>query len=157
MEARKNAPVSELDKLCTISIYSFTDMNVEGTFSNGVYGDDHVFRNLMSLLLLIEDCMNVVSYPKPMIKLRKMDSEDKAEFKSKSYLDGSGVDVPDDQIPQAWQETSPLATIKLKVVSRAMSGWQGEAQCVETGKNIKFKSDIEFIMYMVEQAKAVQA
>ena len=55
MSLNKVAAISRDDQFSTIEIYSFEDANMQGLFSNGLYGQDRVFKNLIELILMIED------------------------------------------------------------------------------------------------------
>lgn len=138
----------------TIEVYDFTDMNPAGLFSNNMYGQDLVFNNLMSLVMLIEDCMNHNAYPQPMTRHRKLDIGGENPGESDSFLDTGDITPPVLEMPSEWKGAEPLGTFKVRIVFRTMSGWQGEVESLGSGKKFKFRSDMELLMFMTEELKA---
>ena len=154
----KGSVVSRNDRFCDLRIFSFEDFNIQGIFSNGIYGEK-VFLNLTSLILMVEDCMNSISFPHPMFQYRKMDDQSEYAGSSKklSYRDTTEFTIPQEEMPPEWREKEPLATMRFSVFFRTISGWQGEAQCLESGRRKKFRSDLEFVMFVVKELQELQA
>ena len=154
MPESKIQTVSRKDQVSTIEIYSDADNNLQGRFINARYGE-RVFKNLISLILLIEDCMDSMDFPQPMHRYRKLDNVEEFNLASRkmSYRDSEDKNIPEESMPEEWQGMRPEATFNVRIAFRTISGWQGEADCPETGKDIKFRSDLEFILFMVDELK----
>lgn len=151
MSLNKVAAISRDDQFSTIEIYSFEDSNMQGLFSNGIYGQNKVFKNLIELILMIEDCMNSISFPQPMSFYRKMDNVTDLNLKKISYRDKAEFYIPHEEQPVEWADIQPVATFRVRVAFRTISGWQGDAECLESGNSVQFKSDLEFITFMVRE------
>lgn len=151
----KGSVVSRNDQCSEIKIFSFKDSNIQGVFSNGIYGEK-VFLNLTSMILMVEDCMNSISFPHPMFQYRTMDIQPDMELSSKkfAYRDAAEFTIPQEEQPAEWEGRKPLATVRFRIMFRTISGWQGEAELLENGKKKKFRSDLEFIMFIVDALKA---
>ena len=126
---------------------------MQGMFSNGIYGQDKVFKSLIELILMIEDCMNSISFPKPMSRYRKIDNVTELNLQKTSYRDKAEFHIPEEDAPGAWNEMQPIATFRVRIAFRTISGWQGDAECLESGNRIQFKSDLEFITFMVRETE----
>ena len=145
------ARVSRNDQLSIISVYSFDSENIAGLFSNNLYGKELPFGNLMTMLLMLEDCMNSISWPQPMADYRNMNSLSETRYRKKSYRDKTDISIPYMTPPEVWKDSAPLATFGVRILFRTISGWQGIVTCRETGKSRKFVSDLELIMFILEQ------
>ena len=99
MSLNKVAAISRDDQFSTIEIYSFEDSNMQGLFSNGLYGKDKVFKNLIELILMIEDGMNSISFPQPMSRYRKMDNVTELNLQKTSYRDKAEFHIPEEEAP----------------------------------------------------------
>lgn len=153
MSLNKVAAISRDDQFSTIEIYSFEDSNIQGLFSNGLYGQDKVFKNLIELILMIEDCMNSISFPQPMSRYRKMDNVTDLNLQKTSYRDKAEFHIPEEDAPAEWFDMQPAATFRVRIAFRTISGWQGDAECLESGNSVQFKSDLEFITFMVNETE----
>lgn len=155
MPVNSISKISRDDQFSTIKIYSFEDENFQGTFSNGVYGENKVFLNLISLIMMIEDCMNSISFPQPMALYRKMNTASELESRRLSYRDKAEIDIPEAEVQSEWPQDH-IVSFRFRVAFRTISGWQGEAECLESGSSIRFRSDLEFIRFMVKEIEKVQ-
>lgn len=144
------AQVSRNDQLSVISVHSFDQENIAGLFSNNLYGKELPFGNLMSMLLIIEDCMNSISWPQQMVRYRKLDNISDLNYKKKAFRGKEEFTIPEMNVPKEWLETTPLATFEIRILFRTVSGWQGMVKCRETGKTKTFISDLELIMFMID-------
>ena len=144
--------VSNPDQVDTIRVYSFKDENIAGTFSNNLYGENIVFENMMSLILLIEDCMNSISFPRPMASLRKLDTTSEFSLRSNVYRNTADILIPDIRRPSDWSD-EPVVVFRLRIIFRTLSGWQGEAVNVKTDERFLFRSDLELIAFIVDEIK----
>lgn len=149
------ARVSRNDQLSIISVHSFDNENIAGLFSNNLYGKELPFGNLMTMLLMLEDCMNTISWPRPMADYRKLDNISDAKRKSRSFRDKSDIRIPSINTPPQWKAETPLATFGIRILFRTVSGWQGIVTCRETGESKKFISDLELIMFMIDTLKHI--
>lgn len=156
MSLNKVAAISRDDQFSTIEIYSFEDSNMQGLFSNGLYGNDKVFKNLIELILMIEDCMNSISFPQPMSRYRKMDNVTELNLQKTSYRDKAEFHIPEEEAPAEWSDMQPVATFRVRIAFRTISGWQGDAECLESGNIVQFKSDLEFITFMVYETENIK-
>ena len=147
--------VSSKDRVDTIKVYSFMDDNIAGTFSNSLYGKDIAFENIMSLILLIEDCMNSMSFPRPMASMRKLDGMGGFRSDSSMREDAEPAGAFKERIASV-PLGEPIAVFSLKVIFRTLSGWQGEIEDLGTGEKLTFKSDLELIMFMVREIRKKQ-
>lgn len=152
-EIKEKIGVKQENQFDTIEIYDFTEMNPAGLFSNNVYGKGLVFNNLMTLVMLIEDCMNHNAYPQPMTRHRKLDIGGEEAGMANSFLETADIKPPVLEMPSEWKDKKPLGTFRVRIVFRTMSGWQGEVESLESGKKLTFRSDMELIMFMTEELK----
>lgn len=150
---KKTMKISRDDQFGTIEVYDFSDSNIAGVFSNNIYGSGIVFMNLTSLILIIEDCMNKNAFPQPMSKFRKLNAESE-QHRERPFIEPADIDIPQLQMPRKWLAVSPLRTFRERIIFRTMSGWQGEVKCTNTGRTLQFKSDMEFIMFMIDELQA---
>lgn len=149
--------VSRDDQFSTIEIYRFEDSNMQGLFSNRIYGQQKVFKNLIVLIMMIEDCMNSISFPQPMARYRNMNNDANAELQKAGLRDRTEFAIPREELPAEWEDAQPVATFRTRIVFRTISGWQGDAECLESGDMIQFKSDLELITFMVRETEAMQS
>ncbi|MCR4600570.1 MAG: hypothetical protein K5767_02365 [Clostridia bacterium] len=152
-EIKENIGVKRENQFDIIEVYDFTDMNPAGLFSNNMYGQGLVFNNLMTLVMLVEDCMNHNAYPQPMTRHRKLDASEDAHGEGNSFLETCDIKPPVLEMPSEWKEKKPLGTFRLRIVFRTMSGWQGDVECLDSGKTLRFRSDMELIMFMAEELR----
>lgn len=155
MKLSKVATVSRDDQFSRIEIYSFEEFNLQGLFSNGLYGCNKVFLNLTELIMMIEDCMNKISFPQPMSCYRRMDGFKGMHIRRESYRDRADLQIPDEKAPEHWKDSKPLCTFKVRIAFRTISGWQGEAECVQSGNRVKFKSDLEFVRFLLDETDKI--
>ena len=152
MQINRVSHVSRDDQLSIISVHSFDADNIAGLFSNNLYGKELPFGNLMTMLLMIEDCMNTISWPQQMADYRKMNKTYDIMNRKKS-LRGRQFQLPAMNTPPEWKDKLPLATFGVRILFRTISGWQGVVQCLETGHRKKFISDLELIMFIIDELK----
>lgn len=157
MQLSKVAVVSRDDQFSSIEVYSFDDLNIQGLFSNGMYGKNKVFLNLTELILMVEDCMNNISFPQPMSRYRKMGNVSDMSVRRESYRDRAEFEIPEETAPESWKDAQALCTFKVRIAFRTISGWQGEAECIESERRIKFKSDMEFINFLIDETTKKKA
>ncbi len=152
LTAGEKKRVSSTDQVDTIKVYSFKDENIAGTFSNSLYGEDIAFENIMSLILLIEDCMNAISFPRPMASLRKLGGMS-GQLSSRAAFTGTDAGEPPGYGAFPDDTAEPVAVFRLRIIFRTLSGWQGEIKDMGTGRKLTFKSDLELISFMVEEIR----
>lgn len=142
--------LSRDDQFLNISIYEFENSDVAGLFSNNRYGENIVFDNIISMIMIIEDCMNKNAFPQPMSNYRKLEIEEAEHPIKKKRSDDIGIRIPRLDIPKEWESGKPLRTFRARIIFRTISGWQGEIQCVDSGEELRFKSDMEFLMFIID-------
>lgn len=151
-QIKRVAQISRNDQMNRIAVYSFDDENIAGLFSNNLYGKELPFGNLMTMLLMIENCMNSISWPQQMSDHRKLLNLSQIKSRKKSSR-GNIIRLPEMTSPPDWETEKPLATFGLQILFRTVSGWQGVVHCYETGHSKKFISDLELITFMISELR----
>ena len=130
--------VGESLKTIIICVDSYVDSLLVGSIHHGSLNEGRKFKNLMQMLLIIEDVLDDTGFPKATTEKRRFNT-----FKSQE----KGPDVTEGGIDPHLTR-GELATFKLKVMFRHNSSWQGSVAWMDGNSEEPFRSALEFLMLL---------
>ena len=125
-------------KTILICVDSYKDSLIVGSIYHGSFNDGRKFKNLMQMLLIIEDILDDTGFPKSTTEKRRFHTF-KDPDKEAGIIDGGF----DSQL-----KSGELATFRLKVMFRHNASWQGSVAWMEDNSEEPFRSALEFLMLL---------
>ena len=126
----------------TVSIDSYMNKSLRGSFINNHYGDEVSFNSTVEMLFSMEQIMNMTGSPKKYEKDRSFyDNEDennKFSDEDKNRL----VNISDFN---EYDKKGDIATFYIKIRFRQNASWQGNITWREGGKTEDFRSVFELL------------
>lgn len=122
-------------KTSTIHVYGYENKNLQGTFYNLYYGEEKRFDNLMQLMLLMEEMMDDLKYPKATMESRLV-------YKKREFSHSA---LAKELLPDQYSKMAVLETFHIRVMFRENASWQGTASWKKGKQQCSFRSALELI------------
>lgn len=124
-------------KTSIIQIFTYEEKNPTGILINSCFSKSMYFKNLVQLLMLMDEMQDSLNYPQESMEYRSFNKESSFRF------------IPD-QVPDQdeLQETPVIATFKISVFFKQNASWQGSIAWLERSAEVQFRSTLELIKIM---------
>lgn len=133
------------------------DIIFSGRISAKEIGESVEFCDMHNLLLGIEKILNNECYPDAGKSLRHFKKSGKKSKKNVEQI-GTKIEKTDHKTSFENYARGKIATMILYVTQRSYATWQGRVYSIETGKVMKFKSELDFLKNVEDiiQATAIE-
>lgn len=133
-ETANNVAASSLFNTSLVCVDAFDDGLLSGRVANPFFPRQQRFRNLMQLLLIVEDLLDEVNFPQAFTAPRRTWGQTRPQPESSD--NGQG------------EERGQLATFRVQILFRQNTSWQGRVQWLEQEREESFRSTLELILLM---------
>ena len=139
MSLRTGRPkIPENLKTIFICVDSYEDLCIKGLVYHSSLDNGVQFKNLMQLLLMIEEILEDTGFPSPTTEKRRFNS-------FKSSKEEAEVSVKEIEFMHI---KGKLATFQVKIMFRQSASWQGSVSWMEGNNTEPFRSTLELVMLM---------